>query len=80
MRGGAAFSGPAGWQVVYLKYPPGKGLSVAGLASSGEWKWWGEIGVKGRRVLSGEMGPCLDIDTWPCVKVQYLKVRLALKV
>ena len=37
---------------------------MAGLASSEGWEWWGEIGVKGRRVLSGEMGLRLGIDTW----------------
>ena len=51
--------------MVYLGYPPGKGLSVAGLASAREWEWWGEIGVKGRRVLSGKTGPRLGIDTCP---------------
>ena len=50
--------------MVYLEYFLGKGLSVAGLASSGEWEWWGEIGVKGRRVLSGKTGPHLGIDAW----------------
>ena len=58
--------------MVYLGYSPGKGLSVAGLASFGEWEWWGEMGVKGRRVLSGEMGLHLGIDAW-----LWLLIRLA---